>query len=109
MLVVLHHLHGGHIFGPDTLCGEIVATLQHVEVLNVKTVDGRTLITDRTIVRDRDSRQLAQHVSYGAVVLACIGRHEVVQRVAVPPQLLRLNQDLAQLHVFLFHRNGARL
>ena len=102
MLMIFQHLYRGHIVCPDTFRSQIVAAAQHVEILYVKVIDGRPLVFDHAVVLDRDAGELPEHIADGAVVTACVGGDEVVERVAASPQLLRLDLHLAQHNALPF-------
>ena len=65
-------------------------------------VDRVALIFNDTIVLNGDARQFLQHITYGTVFSTRVGRNKIVERIAIPPQFLRLHHDLTQYSVFFF-------
>ena len=63
-------------------------------------VDRVALIFNHSIVLNGDARQFLQHITYGTVISTRVGRNEIVERIAIPPQFLRLNHDFTQYSVF---------
>lgn len=96
-LVVLQDLHGGHVRGVDVVGGESVAALQQVHLLDVEFLDALAVVLDAAALRHLDAGHTLQHVADDAVALLLVGSDEVVQRVAVLPNLLRTDADLLQL------------
>ena len=98
-LVVLQHLHGGHIAGVDVVGGQTVAALQQVHLLHIELLDGLAVVLYLPVVGHLDTRHTFQHIADDAVALLLIGSHEVVHCVALLADLLCLHVDLLQLHV----------
>ena len=102
-LVVLQHLHGGHVGGVDVVGGQSVAALQQVHLLHVEFLDGLAVILDAAVVGHLYAGHVLQHVADDAVALLLVGSHEVAERVAVLPYLLRPHGNLLQLHGLFLH------
>ena len=102
-LVVLQDLHGGHVRGVDVVGGESVAALQQVHLLDVEFLDALAVVLDAAALRHLDAGHALQHVANDAVALLLVGSDEVVERVAVLPNLLRTDGYFFQLHILLLH------
>ena len=102
-LVVLQDLHGGHVRGVDVVGGESVAALQQVHLLDVEFLDALAVVLDAAALRHLDAGHTLQHVADDAIALLLVGSDEVVERVAVLPNLLRTDGYFFQLHILLLH------
>ena len=87
-LVVLQHLHGGHVLCVDVVRGQSVAALQQVHIFHVEFADALAVELDAAALRHFDARHTPQHVADDAVALLLIGSDEVVECVAILPNLL---------------------